>query len=412
MKRILAIILAVAMVMSMAVAVSAVDLTEAGTREIAWSLNPEAAIACGNWTKVFSYIDSPNAAFGTALYTEGAELVVEMSTFAGFQFVMQAPDSYSNLTWEFWWSGSENGTYLEEGGMAYITFDCADLTGVIAGASEAEIANINAGKLQAFVGGNGAVVENIYITVPKAEEEAPDVEPIEVSVSSPSMTSDNKNMAFNVGQTLSAGETYTVHIKGTTDTDFRIWLGTLNHNASNVVKCFMDTTEFEFIQEITTTGDASTVTLKVFNSAESDNYKDVLTGVTVTELSVFPGTKAEYEAWLAANPPVIPEEPVEETYRGAGYFMTGDETHAIIIGKAIITSNHVFDADGDCKYCGHHVDVEVDDIIVIQPTESTEEESEDITVTEPKEDTNPGTGLTLAVIPAIVALAAVVISKR
>lgn len=106
------------------------------------------------------------------------------------------------------------------------------------------------------------------------------------------------------------------------------------------------------------------------------------------------------------------DEEVEETYRGAGYFMTGDETHAIIIGKAIITSNHVFDADGDCKYCGHHVDVEVDDIIVIQPTESTEEESEDITVTEPKEDTNPGTGLTLAVIPAIVALAAVVISKR
>lgn len=110
--------------------------------------------------------------------------------------------------------------------------------------------------------------------------------------------------------------------------------------------------------------------------------------------------------------PEAPEEEVEETYRGAGYFMTGDETHAIIIGKAIITSNHVFDADGDCKYCGHHVDVEVDDIIVIQPTESTEEESEDITVTEPKEDTNPGTGLTLAVIPAIVALAAVVISKR
>lgn len=110
--------------------------------------------------------------------------------------------------------------------------------------------------------------------------------------------------------------------------------------------------------------------------------------------------------------PEAPDEEVEETYRGAGYFMTGDETHAIIIGKAIITSNHVFDADGDCKYCGHHVDVEVDDIIVIQPTESTEEESEDITVTEPKEDTNPGTGLTLAVIPAIVALAAVVISKR
>lgn len=102
----------------------------------------------------------------------------------------------------------------------------------------------------------------------------------------------------------------------------------------------------------------------------------------------------------------------EEVTRGSGYFMTGDETHAMIIGKAIITTNHVFDEDGDCKYCGHHVDVEVEDIIVEQPTESTEEESEDITVEEPKEDTNPGTGLTLAVIPAIIALAAVVISKR
>lgn len=108
----------------------------------------------------------------------------------------------------------------------------------------------------------------------------------------------------------------------------------------------------------------------------------------------------------------VPAVEEEETYRGSGYFMTGDETHAMIIGKAIITSNHEFDEDGDCKYCGHHVDVEVEDIIVEQPTESTEEESEDITVEEPKEDTNPGTGLTLAVIPAIVALAAVVISKR
>lgn len=103
---------------------------------------------------------------------------------------------------------------------------------------------------------------------------------------------------------------------------------------------------------------------------------------------------------------------VEETYRGSGYFMTGEETHAMIIGKAIITTPHEFNENGDCKYCRYHTEVVVEDIIVEQPTESTEEESEDITVEEPKEDTNPGTGLTLAVIPAIVALAAVVISKR
>lgn len=102
----------------------------------------------------------------------------------------------------------------------------------------------------------------------------------------------------------------------------------------------------------------------------------------------------------------------EEVIRGSGYFMTGEETHAMIIGKAIITTPHEFNENGDCKYCRYHTEVVVEDIIVEQPTESTEEESEDITVEEPKEDTNPGTGLTLAVIPAIVALAAVVISKR
>lgn len=102
----------------------------------------------------------------------------------------------------------------------------------------------------------------------------------------------------------------------------------------------------------------------------------------------------------------------EETYRGSGYFMTGDETHAMIIGKAIITTPHEFNENGDCKYCRYHTEVVVEDIIVEQPTESTEEESEDITVEEPKEDTNPGTGLTLAVIPAIIALAAVALSKK
>ena len=44
--------------------------------------------------------------------------------------------------------------------------------------------------------------------------------------------------------------------------------------------------------------------------------------------------------------------------------------------------------------------------------ESTEEESEDITVTEPVEDNNPGTGLALAVVPMMVAAAAVVVSKK
>ena len=58
------------------------------------------------------------------------------------------------------------------------------------------------------------------------------------------------------------------------------------------------------------------------------------------------------------------------------------------------------------------VETPADDIVVDDPVESTEEESEDITVEEPKEDTNPGTGLALAVVPMVLAAAAVVASKR
>lgn len=54
-----------------------------------------------------------------------------------------------------------------------------------------------------------------------------------------------------------------------------------------------------------------------------------------------------------------------------------------------------------------------EDIVVEDPVESTEEESEEITVTEPVvEDTNPGTGIALAVVPMVLAAAAVVASKR
>lgn len=62
-----------------------------------------------------------------------------------------------------------------------------------------------------------------------------------------------------------------------------------------------------------------------------------------------------------------------------------------------------------------YTDVEdtAEDIVVEDPVESTEEESEEITVTEPVvEDTNPGTGIALAVVPMVLAAAAVVASKR
>ncbi len=148
-----------------------------------------------------------------------------------------------------------------------------------------------------------------------------------------------------------------------------------------------------------------------FTKADIEALADPLTKVNVKVFNGKPNSTVNFTITIEVtyNKEV---SLVEETYRGSGYFMTGEETHAMIIGKAIITTPHEFNENGDCKYCRYHTEVVVEDIIVEQPTESTEEESEDITVEEPKEDTNPGTGLALAVIPAIVALAAVVISKR
>lgn len=123
-----------------------------------------------------------------------------------------------------------------------------------------------------------------------------------LSVSDPQTTDDGKNIAFALTKSVAEGETAVVHLTGTTDTDFRVWLGSLHNAASDIAYMIMEGEEFEFLAELTATGSCSTVTLKTINSWDSNvtsNTKTTLAGVTVESCEVFYGTMEEYEASLA-----------------------------------------------------------------------------------------------------------------
>ncbi len=117
---------------------------------------------------------------------------------------------------------------------------------------------------------------------------------------------------------------------------------------------------------------------------------------------------AVYVDMLASDTDLFwqPEPKVE---KHSGWLMTGPDTHAMIIGKAIITLPHEFGADDKCTYCGYKKLVE-EEVEVANSYESETEETEDVEVTDTEE--NPDTGLALAVIPAIVAMAVVAFKKR
>ena len=105
--------------------------------------------------------------------------------------------------------------------------------------------------------------------------------------------------------------------------------------------------------------------------------------------------------------PEHPEEPVEGKY--TGWFVTGPETHAMRIGRAIITLPHEYNANGDCIYCRHHTDLTEEDVEIEVAYESETEETEDDVVVE---DENPTTGVALALVPMAVAAVAVISKRR
>lgn len=110
---------------------------------------------------------------------------------------------------------------------------------------------------------------------------------------------------------------------------------------------------------------------------------------------------------VTLTPYVAPEEPVEGKY--TGWFVTGPETHAMRIGRAIITLPHEYNANGDCIYCRHHTDLTEEDVEIEVAYESETEETEDDVVVE---DENPTTGVALALVPMAVAAVAVISKRR
>lgn len=97
----------------------------------------------------------------------------------------------------------------------------------------------------------------------------------------------------------------------------------------------------------------------------------------------------------------------------------GDDYHGILINGQVVSLEHDLDENGVCTICGYGAaeasadgGVEVD-----TPTQETNnvddpDDTDNIEVTDKTPDENPKTGVVLAVIPMLVAAAAIVVSRK
>lgn len=167
---------------------------------------------------------------------------------------------------------------------------------------------------------------------------------------------------FLLDKEVAMGETVVVRIIGTSTADFRVWLiGDGVATASNQIKVSNEfnftTGEFDYVFELTATDhDSRGIAVADEIAVKGPSYGTNLEDITVNYLGIFYGTMDEYTAALAAAEEAPVEEPTEDTP-------------------------------------------------VEEPVEDTPVEEEP--VEEPAE-----TGIVLSAIPAIVALAAIAISKR
>lgn len=216
-----------------------------------------------------------------------------------------------------------------------------------------------------------------------------------------------------LGDVVNKDETVVLHLVGTSDGPFRYWLSQGTWTSKSAITTVEDA-EFDILVEVTATGDgANEVQFK-------GPYGGELNNLTLTRVGVFFGTMDEYDAAFEAKKAELIEAAKKAKTAGkySGYLSTGDDYHMVIINSAVITTPHEYDDANVCVYCGH---VGAEDEIIIEvtdPVEPSTDEEEDVTVDveepadEPAEEENPKTGLALAIIPMIVAAAAVVISKR
>lgn len=214
--------------------------------------------------------------------------------------------------------------------------------------------------------------------------------------------------------TVNTGESIVLHFIGTTTGAFRYWISQGAWVSCSDITTVTDT-EFDVLVEIVANKDgANSVQFKGPAGGALDN-------LTLTYVGVYYGTMEEYEeAYEAKKEELEAALNNKKSGRFGAYVVMGDEYHAQIGKGIIITTEHVFDETNTCVLCGHYVEPVEDEIIieVTDPVEPSTDEEEDVTVDveepadEPAEEENPKTGLALAIIPMIVAAAAVVISKR
>ncbi len=135
--------------------------------------------------------------------------------------------------------------------------------------------------------------------------------------------------------------------------------------------------------------------------------------IVITETTLSPAALEEIpeipaELKEAAEAEQLPVKPTDSgIIKMTGWFCTGTKYHAMLVGRAIITLPHEYNAEGECKYCGYNPNSE--DVVVENLYESTEEETED---TEAPEEDNPDTGVALAILPAMLATAVIIAKKK
>ncbi len=91
----------------------------------------------------------------------------------------------------------------------------------------------------------------------------------------------------------------------------------------------------------------------------TDNYapEELIVVLNGVEAEIYVNDDGVTEIWAEATV-TVPSDGEEDptANRKTGWFVTGPETHAMIIGRAIITLPHEFNDNGDCLYCRYHVD--------------------------------------------------------
>ncbi len=109
-----------------------------------------------------------------------------------------------------------------------------------------------------------------------------------------SVTTKTSNISFYLADPVQAGETVTVHIKGSSDGDFRVWLidvqEVTNSDIYQISTEGFTSGEFDKTFNLTATAEATEIFFK------APSWDATLNNLTITELSITPAGEAANEA--------------------------------------------------------------------------------------------------------------------